>query len=57
VHLLIVEDRRRLANMLKRSLEEHGHSPVLAFDGIDGLARAQTNQFDVMVLDIMLPGI
>jgi DNA-binding response OmpR family regulator len=57
VHLLIVEDRRRLANMLKRSLEENGHTVVLSFDGIDGLSRAQTDQFDVMVLDIMLPGI
>jgi DNA-binding response OmpR family regulator len=57
VHVLIVEDRKRLANMLKRSLEENGHTVVLAFDGIDGLSRARTNHFDVMVLDIMLPGI
>ena len=43
--------------MLKTSLEEKGHSVVLAFDGLAGLSYAETDRFDVMVLDIMLPGI
>ena len=43
--------------MLKKSLEEKGHTVVLAFDGLEGLAHAETGRFDVMVLDIMLPGI
>ena len=43
--------------MLKTSLEEKGHSVVLAFDGLAGLSHAETDRFDVMVLDIMLPGI
>ena len=42
--------------MLKKTLEEHGHTVVLAFDGIVGLAHAETDRFDIMVLDIMLPG-
>jgi DNA-binding response OmpR family regulator len=56
VHVLIVEDRKRLATMLKKSLEENGNTVVLAFDGVEGLSQAQTSHFDVMVLDIMLPG-
>lgn len=43
--------------MLKKSLEEKGHSAVLAFDGLLGLSYAEEGDFDVMVLDIMLPGI
>ena len=43
--------------MLKTSLEEKGHTVVLAFDGEEGLAHAETSLFDVMVLDIMLPRI
>lgn len=55
MHILIVEDKRSLARMLKTSLEEKGHTVVLAFDGDEGLAHAETDLFDVMVLDIMLP--
>ena len=57
MHILIVEDKRSLARMLKTSLEEKGHTVVVAFDGNGGLAHAETDLFDVMVLDIMLPGI
>jgi DNA-binding response OmpR family regulator len=57
VHILIVEDKRSLAKTLKTSLEEKGHTVVLAFDGLEGLAHAETDRFDIMVLDIMLPGI
>ena len=57
MHILIVEDKRSLAETLKTGLEEKGHSVVLAFDGLDGLSRAESDRFDVMVLDIMLPGI
>ena len=57
MHIVIVEDRKSLARTLKMSLEEKGHTVVLAFDGLDGLSHAQTDGFDIMVLDIMLPGI
>ena len=55
MHILIVEDKQSLALMLKKSLEEKGHSVLLAFDGLEGLAQAQSGLFDVMVLDMMLP--
>ncbi len=57
MHVLIVEDKKSLSKVLKTSLEEKGHTVVLSFDGLDGLAQAETNHFDIMVLDIMLPGI
>lgn len=57
MHILIVEDKRSLSKVLKTSLEEKGHTVVLAFEGLDGLAQAETGDFDIMVLDIMLPGI
>ena len=57
MHILIVEDKKSLSKVLKTSLEEKGHTAVLAFDGLDGLAQAETGHFDIMVLDIMLPAI
>ncbi len=57
MHILIVEDKKSLSKALKTSLEEKGHTVVLAFDGLDGLAQAETGHFDIMVVDIMLPGI
>lgn len=57
MHILIVEDKRSLASMLQTSLEEKGHTVVLAFDGEEGLTHAETDLFDVAVLDIMLPRI
>ena len=56
MHVLIVEDKKNLALMLKKGLEEKSHSAVVAFDGRDGLARAESGEFDAIVLDLMLPG-
>jgi DNA-binding response OmpR family regulator len=57
MRVLIVEDERKMAELLKKGLEEHSHSVTLAHTGYDGLELAQTLRFDAMVLDIMLPGI
>ena len=54
--VLIVEDEIRMAELLKKGLEEEGHSVVLAHEGREGLSHAQAQKFDVIVLDIMLPG-
>ncbi len=56
MRILIVEDDRRLARQLKKGLDEQGHSATLAFDGIEGLAAAELSEFEVLVLDVMLPG-
>src|SRR5713101_2789639 len=55
--VLIVDDESRMAELLKRGLEEEGHSVLLAHDGREGFSIAQAQDFDAIVLDIMLPGI
>jgi DNA-binding response OmpR family regulator len=57
MHILVVEDDQRLARQLKKGLDEQGHSATLAFNGIEGLEAARLSEFDVLVLDVMLPGL
>lgn len=54
--VLIVDDEERLAHALARGLRAEGFDPVTAFDGIEGERLARTHPFDVILLDIMLPG-
>jgi DNA-binding response OmpR family regulator len=56
MQVLVVEDERRMAELLRQGLEEEGHSVIVAGDGRDGLAMAETHAFDVILLDVMLPG-
>lgn len=46
-----------MANVVRQTLEEEGHSVTLAFDGRQGLDLASNYPFDVLVLDVMLPGL
>ena len=55
MRILVVEDDQKLARQLKKGLDESGHLASLAFDGIEGLESAQIGEFDVLVLDVMLP--
>jgi DNA-binding response OmpR family regulator len=55
--LLIVDDERKLADTLKRGLEDHGHAVDVAYGGEDGLAMARAAPYDLIVLDVMLPAI
>ena len=57
MRLLVVEDEKRLATSLKRGLEADGFAVDVALTGTDGLWMAQENDYDAIVLDIMLPGI
>lgn len=56
MYILVVEDERRLAQVVRRVLEEEGHTVDLAHDGEEGLAMAIDGSHDVIVLDILLPG-
>jgi two-component system, OmpR family, response regulator len=56
MQILVVEDERGMANLLKRTLQEEGHQVVVAGDGREGFEIARASQFDVIVLDVMLPG-
>ena len=55
MRLLIVEDDREAADYLKKALREAGHVAELAGDGEEGLAAAIDGEFDVLVVDRMLP--
>jgi DNA-binding response OmpR family regulator len=57
MNILLIEDNRDLATNLFDYFEAKGHSMDLAADGISGLHFAATNQYDVLILDVMLPGI
>jgi len=54
--LLLVEDDAKLAATLRRGLEAEGYAVEVATNGDDGLWRATEGAFDLIVLDIMLPG-
>jgi DNA-binding response OmpR family regulator len=56
MRVLVVEDERPLAGGIKRGLEAEGFAVDIAFDGQDGLDRANDGDYDAIVLDIMLPG-
>jgi DNA-binding response OmpR family regulator len=56
VHILVVEDERRLGTLLRRVLSEERHAVDLAHDGVEGLDLASSGTYDLIVLDVMLPG-
>ena len=57
MELLLVEDDERVRRFVRRGLEAEGYVVAAARDGIDGLQRAQAESYDVMILDVMLPGL
>ncbi|MGU3437664.1 response regulator transcription factor [Actinomycetes bacterium M1A6_2h] len=57
MRVLVVEDEVLLAQTIQRGLESDGHVVVVASDGVDGLWRVTEETFDVVVLDIMMPGL
>ncbi|AZW14605.1 DNA-binding response regulator [Bordetella bronchiseptica] len=54
--ILVVEDDLKTGDYLKKGLLESGYSVDLARNGIDGLHRLREQRYDVLVLDVMLPG-
>ncbi len=57
MNILLIEDNRDLALNLFDYFEAKGHTLDLAGDGISGLHLAASNSYDVLILDLMLPGI
>ena len=57
MRILIVEDETRIADFLDRGLRAEGHFCVIANDGESGLSLALEGDFDLILLDLMLPGI
>jgi DNA-binding response OmpR family regulator len=56
VRVLIVEDERKLAQVLSSALQGEHYDVVMAATGEDGFYRANAEQFDLVLLDLMLPG-
>ena len=55
MHILVVEDEPRLANLIAQALNEEGHVAEIAVDGEEGYDLAAGGAYDVIVLDLMLP--
>src|ERR1700689_247505 len=55
MNLLIVEDEHRMAELLRKGLTEEGHTATCAIDGAEGLALAKSYEFDIIILDVMMP--
>ncbi|OGD62170.1 DNA-binding response regulator [Candidatus Beckwithbacteria bacterium RBG_13_42_9] len=54
--ILIVEDEHKIANSIKKGLEQEALAVDVAYDGIDGYDLAASEVYDVIILDLMLPG-
>lgn len=57
MRVLIAEDERRMAETLQKGLEHEGYVVLLARDGLQALEFALTSEFELFVLDVMLPGV
>lgn len=53
--ILIVEDEKKVASFIKRGLEDETYEVTLSYDGNDGLKKASTGDYDLVLLDCMLP--
>jgi DNA-binding response OmpR family regulator len=56
MRILVVDDEVRLADGVRRGLEAEGFAVDVAHNGTDGLWRARETRYDVIVLDLMMPG-
>lgn len=56
LRILVIEDNRDIAENIGDYMESFGHAADYAMDGIGGLHLALTQEYDVIVLDLMLPG-
>lgn len=55
MRILVIEDEKKIADFIKRGLKEEGYAVDVASDGENGLFLAKTNDYDIVLLDLMLP--
>lgn len=56
MRILVVEDEHRIANSIKKGLEQERYAVDVAYNGNDGFDLASTEDYDVIILDLLLPG-
>ncbi len=55
MRILIIEDEKKIAGFIKRGLKEEGYAVDSAYDGEEGFRMATENEYDLIILDLMLP--
>ncbi len=55
MHVLVVEDEKKVASFIQRGLEAEHYTVALAYDGEDGLTQLFDGDYDLLILDVMLP--
>ncbi len=56
MRILLVEDEKQMASFIKRGLKEQAYAVDVAYDGEEGLFLAEINPYDLIILDLILPG-
>ncbi|NBU34313.1 DNA-binding response regulator [bacterium] len=56
MRILVVEDEHKIANAIAAGLRQHNYAVDVCFNGDDGLAMATTEPYDLLILDVMMPG-
>lgn len=54
--ILVVEDNKKVASFVEKGLREEGYAVDVAHDGVDGTLKATVYDYDLLILDVMLPG-
>ena len=57
LHVLIVEDEKAISNLIRLSLKKEGYQCTCAFDGLEAADCLEKNQYDLILLDVMIPEI
>jgi heavy metal response regulator len=55
MRVLVIEDEKKVASFIRRGLREEGYAVDITYDGEEGLFLALTNEYDIIILDLMLP--
>jgi DNA-binding response OmpR family regulator len=56
MRILVVEDNKKVASFVEKGLREEGYAVDVAHDGVDGSLKAHVYDYDLLILDVMLPG-
>jgi DNA-binding response OmpR family regulator len=56
MRILIIEDEKKLADSIKKGLEQESYAVDISYEGSDGFGLAVTQNYDLIILDLMLPG-